>query len=394
MSAAGGYPSRGTIVLAGSVAQRPGQGGHTWVFLQYLLGFRRLGWDVLLLDRLEPEMCRDAGGRPCEAGRSLGFLYLAEAMREFGLAENYAVDTGGGEYLGLPRREVLGRVRRSALVLNVMGFLGDEEVLAAAPRRVFLDIDPGFPQMWREMGQADVFRGHDDFVTVGLNVGREGSVVPTCGLKWLTTVQPVVLEHWPTQPPNPRGPVTSVCTWRGDWGGVEFGGRTYGLRVHEFRKFVALPRLAPHARFEIAVDIHANEGKDIALLDENGWNRTDPAAAAADPECYARFIAGSSAEFMVAKNLYVDTRGGWFSDRSICYLASGRPVLAQDTGFRTALPAGDGLLAFSTLDEARAGIEEIFRDYNRHARAARAVAEECFDSDKVLRRLLERLGVN
>ena len=394
MSAAGRHHARGTIVVAGSVAQRPGHGGHAWVFLQYLLGFRRLGWDVLLLDRLDPEMCRDAGGRRCAALDSANFRYLAAVMDRFGLAGSFAVACdGGAEYLGLPKPEVLERVRRSAFLLNVMGFL-DDDVAAAAPRRVFLDIDPGFPQMWRELGQADLFRGHDDFVTIGLNVGREGCVVPTCGLDWVTTVQPVVLEHWPVQAPNPSGPVTSVCTWRGDWGSVEFGGRTYGLRVHEFRKFAPLPRLAPLARFELAVDIHPDEAKDIALLDDNGWNPIDPTAAAENPESYARFIARSSAEFMVAKNLYVDTRGGWFSDRSICYLASGRPVLAQDTGFRAVLPAGEGLLTFSTPDEARAGVEEIFGDYNRHARAARSVAEEYFDSDKVLGRLLQRLGVN
>jgi len=393
MSAAG-HHARGTIVVAGSVAQRPGHGGHTWVFLQYLLGFRRLGWDVLLLDRLEPEMCRDAGGRPCAVRDSVNFRYLAAVMERFGLADSFAVACdGGAEYLGLQQRQVLERVRRCPFLLNVMGFLNDD-VAAAAPRRVFLDIDPGFPQMWRELGQADLFRGHDDFVTIGLNVGREGCVIPTCGLEWVTTVQPVVLEHWPAREPHRRGPMTSVCTWRGDWGSVEFGGRTYGLRVHEFRKFVALPRLAPRARFELAVDIHANEAKDVALLDDNGWNRVDPTAAADSPEGYARFIARSSAEFMVAKNLYVETRGGWFSDRSICYLASGRPVLAQDTGFRTVLPAGEGLLTFSTPDEARAGVEEIFGDYARQARAARAVAEENFDSDRVLRRLLDRLGVN
>jgi hypothetical protein len=385
---------RPALTICGSLAQRPNQGGHAWVFLQYLLGFRRLGYDVLFLDRLDPEMCRDAAGAPCSAGESVGFRYLQNVMGRFGLARDFAVTCAGGKvYLGLDRREVLDRVRRSAFLLNVMGFFNDRDVLAAAPRRVFLDIDPGFPQMWRGLGLADLFRGHDDFVTIGLNVGRVGCDVPTCGLKWLTTPQPVVLEQWPVREPNPGGPVTSVCTWRGEWGSVEFGGEVYGLRVHEFRKFVALPRR--HERpFELAAHIHPAETKDLALLDENGWKRVDPVAAAADPSAYQQYISRSAAEFMIAKNMYVKTRGGWFSDRSICYLASGRPVLAQDTGIADFLPTGTGLLTFSTVDEAASGVERIFNDYDLHARAARAVAEECFDSDKVLRRLLDKLGVN
>ena len=384
--------SEGTIVVAGSLAQRPGQGGHAWVFLQYLLGFKRLGFDVLFLDRLEADMCRDAAGAPCAPDRSTGYAYLREAMTRYGLGESFAVACGGGaEYLGLNRREVIGRVKRSAFLMNVMGFFNDAEVLAAAARRVFLDIDPGFGQMWRELGLHDPFRGHDDFVTIGLNVGRPGCDVPTCGLNWVTTPQPVVLEHWPVAAPDAAAPVSSVCTWRGDWGGVEYRGRVYGLRVHEFRKFVALPR-ATGRRFELALDIHPDETRDLALLRDNGWTLVDPKSVVHDPPSYQQYIARASAEFMVAKNLYVDTRGGWFSDRSICYLASGRPVVAQDTGFRDHFPTGAGLLTFTTLDEAAAAVAEVFRDYGRHARAARGVAEECFDSDKVLTQLLVKLG--
>ena len=368
------------IVVAGSLAQCPHRGGHAWVFLQYLLGFRRLGYEVLFLDRVD-------------SAASEGVGHLADLMQRFGLGSDFAVACDGGRsYVGLGRRDVMERVRQSAAFINVMGFFNDADVLAAARRRVFLDIDPGFPQMWRELGLADLFTGHDGFVTVGLNVGREGCEVPTCGLRWVTTVQPVVLEHWPLREPNPAGPVTSVCTWRGDWGGVECRGRVYGLRVHEFRKFVELPRRTGRA-FELAVDIHPGEGKDLALLDGNGWTRVDPREAAGDTLRYQDYIARSSAEFMVAKNMYVQSRGGWFSDRSICYLASGRPVIAQDTGLAGHLPTGDGLMTFSTLEEAAGCVEEVFRDYSRHARAARGLAVECFDSDKVLRRLLDKLGV-
>lgn len=392
----------GTIIVAGSLAQRPGHGGHAWVFLQYLLGFRRLGWDVLFLDELPPEACVDEAGQPCPFGRSWNLRYFLDVMAAFGLDASFSLACGD-ETAGLPRPQVLERVRRSAFLLNVMGFLADPEVRAAAPRRVFLDIDPGFGQMWRALGLADVFAGHDDFVTIGRNVGRPGCDVPTCGLAWVTTPQPIVLEHWPVDPPagrgrqggdgNGGGAFTSVVSWRGPFGPIDYNGRTYGLRVHEFRKFVALPRVTGR-RFELAIDIDASaDARDVALLDENGWVRVDPRAVAGTPDAYRRHVAASRAELMVAKNLYVDTRGGWFSDRSICYLATGRPVLAQDTGLSGHYPTGQGLLTFATLDEAAAGVAAIDADYLRHCRFARQVAEACFDSDEVLGRLLVNLGV-
>jgi hypothetical protein len=387
--------NRGTIAVAGSLAQRPGAGGHAWVFLQYLLGFRRLGWDVLFLDALRPDMCRDEAGGGCSFEASCNLRYFLDVMRQFGLEGAFSLDYDRGEQVvGLSRAEVLERVRRSACLINVMGYCDDAEILAAAPRRVFLDIDPGFGQMWRELGLADLFAGHDDFVTIGQHVGRAECDVPTCGLDWITTPQPVVLEQWPAAPveQGAAGVFTSVVSWRGPFGPIEYKGRTYGLRVHEFRKFVELPKRTGQ-RFELAVNIHPAETRDIALLDANGWVRVDPREVAATPDAYRQHIARSRAELMVAKNLYVDTRGGWFSDRSICYLASARPVLAQDTGLKDLYPTGEGLLTFNTLDEAAAGVEEINGNYARHTKAAREIAVEYFNSDKVLSSLLRRLGV-
>ncbi len=333
---------QGLAVLAGSLAQKPGHGGHTWVFLQYLLGFRRLGWDVLFLDRLEPEMCRGAAGRPCPLEDSTALRYFLEVMRRFGLSESFALAYRGGErFVGLSRGQVIERVRNSAILLNVMGFFNDEDILAAAPLRAFLDIDPGFGQMWQDLGQSTLFRGHDRYVTIGENIGQPACEIPTCGIDWVTTPQPVCLEHWPRSDGDPGGPITSIASWRGDWAPVPYRGKTYGLRVHEFRKFVELPRRTGR-RFELALDIHPTEVNDLALLDANRWVRVDPRRVANDPWAYPDYIRRSAAEFMVAKNMYVASRSGWFSDRSICYLASGRPVLAQDTGFGHLYPTGEG----------------------------------------------------
>lgn len=382
-----------SIVFAGSLAQKPDEGGHTWALLQYLLGFRRLGWDVLFLDRLEPEMCRDENGGPCDPERSPNLRYFLRVMERFGFGEQFSLSYGGGaRTFGLPRAEVLERLRNSVLLLNVMGFLDDEELLSAPPLRVFLDIDPGFGQMWAELGLADPFRGHDAHVTIGENIARPGCEIPTCGIDWVTTPQPVVLEHWPASGAKPNGRFTTIASWRGPYAPIEYRGRTYGLRVHEFRKFATLPRRCA-ARFEIALKIHEADGKDRALLQDNGWSLVDPKAVADSPWAYQEYIRGSLAEFMVAKGLYVQSRSGWLSDRSLCYLASGRPVLAQDTGLSGLYPTGEGLVTFTTLDEAAVGVESISRDYERHAQAARALAETYFDSDKVLMRLLSKLGV-
>lgn len=379
------------MILAGSLAQRSGYGGHAWVFLQYLLGFRQLGWDVLFLDALPAESCVDEGGQRCDFVRSQNLRFFLDVMHHFGLETSFSL-TCAGDVIGVRPVQVLERVRQSVFLLNVMGFMTDPAILAAAPRRIFLDIDPGFGQMWRTLGLADIFAGHDDFVTVGLNVGAADCVVPTCGLSWITTPPPVVLEYWPASTGVSGNAFTSVVSWRGPFGPIEYQGRTYGLRVHEFRKFMSLPSRTGRL-FEIAVDIDASDSRDIAYMDEHGWVRLDPRAVAGDVESYRRYIAGSRAELMIAKNLYVDTRGGWFSDRSACYLASGRPVLAQDTGFQNSFPTGQGLLSFSTLEQAAAGVVEIDENYPRHCRAARELAEAYFDSDKVLTRLLSRLGI-
>jgi hypothetical protein len=383
-----------SIVIAGALAQKPGHGGHTWVFLQYLLGFRRLGWDVLFLDRLEPDMCRDSAGRACSLEQSENVRYLRDVLRRFGLGERFAIAYDSGRrWFGLEKSAVLERVRHSAALINFMGYFTDNDVLSAAPRRVFFDFDPGFGQMWCQLGQADLFRGHDSFVTVGENIGQPDCAIPTCGHRWITTPQPIVLDHWPVgeAPPGDR-PFTSVGAWRGPYGPIEYHGATYGLRVHEFRKFFALPRLTG-LPFEVALAIDEADGRDREALVQSGLRRADPRTVAADPWAYQQYIQRSRAEFLVAKNIYVATNSGWFSDRSLCYLASGRPVLAQDTRFRGRYPSDQGLVAFSTIEEAAAGAEAIDRDYARHATAAREIAVEYFDSNKVLSRLLAKLGI-
>ncbi|MBI4870259.1 MAG: hypothetical protein HY814_01685 [Candidatus Riflebacteria bacterium] len=384
---------RGDLVVAGALAQKPGVGGHTWQFLQYLLGFQRLGWRVLFVDRLGPGMCRDAAGHECRVEESFNLAYFLEVMERFGLSGSFslACDVPGG-HLGVSRKEVLERTARSAILLNVMGFLQDEAILAAAPKRVFLDTDPGFGQMWHALGQADLFSGHTAHVTIGENIGKPDCELPTCSLPWLVTPQPVVLEAWPVTQAPADARFTSIASWRGAYGPVELNGKRYGLRVHELHKFAWLPRGSARP-FELALALHPADEKDRAMLAGNGWSLVEPKLVARDPWAYRDFIQASHAEILIAKGIYVQTRSGWVSERSLCYLASGKPVVAQDTGLAGLYPTGAGLLTFTTPEEASCAIEAVEKDYARHCRAARELAVEHSDSDKVLGRLLAKLGV-
>jgi hypothetical protein len=372
-------PTR-TLVVAGSLAQGAERGGHCWFFGQWFLGLRRLGWEVFFLDY------EDARSPLSDRDRRR----VADVLSVFDMQDAYAILTPGGATAGRSRADALDVVRRSQGLVNVMGYLRDEAVLEAARVRIFLDIDPGYGQMWRELGLADVLAGHDAFVTIAANMGRPSCAIPDAGATWTTTRPPVVLTRWPATEGGTA--FTTIATWRGPWGSLEYQGRTYGSRVHEFRKFATLPTRV-EAACELALDIHADEARDLSLLRRGGWTLVEPLTTVADPGSYRRYIQRSRAEICVAKNMYVDTRGGWISDRSVCYLASGKPVLAQETGFSETLPSDAGLISFSTLDEAVAGVEEIEARYEHHSAAARKVAEEYFDSDLVLTDLLEKVGV-
>lgn len=370
-----------TIVVSGMVAGDPHQGGATWAVLQYVLGLRRLGHEVFLI---EPAAVHLEG--------SIHAAYFRQVAFEFGLERTAAlVRTGTRDTCGLPFDRLREVCRRADLLLNVSGMLTDPELTDRIPLRVYLDLDPAFVQLWHAVQGIDMrFAGHTHFVTVGQAIGQPDCPVPTCGLPWIPTLQPVVLEHWPVAGPIRHDAWTTVGHWRG-YGSIEHGGVFYGQKAHSLRPLMSLPNRT-RERFLLAMAIHPDERQDLDALVANGWRLADPAEVAGTPALYQSFLQGSKAELGIAKSGYVNSRCGWFSDRSICYLASGRPVLAQETGFSRFLPTGAGLFAFETADDVLAAIAEIDADYTRQARAARAFAEEHFDSDKVLSRLLERVG--
>ena len=382
--------ARLTIILSGMMAAVPHQGGATWSVLQYLLGFRRLGHDVYFVEPVQEAALRPTGA-PLD--RTVNAAYFRRVTADFGLEDSSSLLVAGTrQTVGLPYDRLRRVARRADVLVNISGLLADEELTAHIPLRAYLDLDPAFTQLWHAAQGIDMrFAGHSHFVTIGQAIGRGGCAVPTCGLSWITTPQPVVLEHWSVAERIAHDAFTTVGNWRG-YGSIEHEGVFYGQKAHSLRRFIALPTLTGE-RFALALAIHPDETNDLRALSDNGWRLLDPARVARTPASYRRFVRGSKAEFGVAKSGYVAAGCGWFSDRSVCYLASGRPVIAQETGFGRFLPTGEGLFAFDTNDEVLASIEALDSDYASHARAARTIAEDHFDSDKVLSHLLEKLGV-
>jgi hypothetical protein len=379
-----------TILFSGMVAGDPGQGGATWAVLQYVLGLRRLGHEVCLIEPVAEGSLRPAGA---PLGETRQAAYFREVARDFELGGAAALlRAGTKETVGVPYDDLRALARRADVLFNVSGMLTDPPLLEPVPRRVYLDLDPAFVQLWHAAQGVDMrFARHTHFVTVGMNVGREGCRVPTCGVRWIKTLQPVVLERWPVADGPPvRDCWTTVGNWRG-YGSVEYGGVHYGQKAHSMRRLIGLPGRTGEC-FELAMNIHPDERSDLAALAANRWRLVDPVDAAGTPGRYAAFVRGSRGEFGVAKSGYAASNCGWFSDRSVCYLASGRPVVAQETGWSDWLAAGEGLFSFRTADDAHAAFDEIRRDYPRHARAARALAERHFDSDVVLASIIAGLG--
>jgi hypothetical protein len=374
------------------IAADPYQAGATWAVLQYVLGLRQLGHDVYLVEPIAPLSWQPVAA-PLAA--SVNARYFHEVASRFGLTSRAALlrqDTG--ETVGLPHEMLVEAARGSDLLINISGMLTDPSLLDAIPCRVYLDLDPAFNQLWHTVERIDMrFNGHTHFVTVGGLIGTPACSVPTCGRTWLHTLQPVVLSEWPVTAGDEAAAWTTVGNWRG-YGSIESHGVLYGQRVHSFRRFMELPKRT-RARFRPALAIHPAEAKDLGALRAHGWERVNPGDVAGVPDAYRAFIQRSKGELGIAKSGYVASRCGWFSDRSVCYLASGRPVIAQDTGFgegAQALPTGDGLFAFSTIDEAVDAIETVSSDYDRHCRRAREIAEAYFSAETVLGSLLERVG--
>jgi hypothetical protein len=373
-----------TIILAGGIG-RSGLGGQAWAYLQYLIGLRELGHEVFYLEDCgETSFVWNWDTQEWTEELTFPAAYVRDCLEPFGFKAKWTYRTTA-EFAGLPPDAVKSICARAdLLILRAIPLWDWRPEYDLPKRRVFIDVDPGFTQMNMASGDkafAAAVARCDRFFTLGQRLGAPDCSIPVAGRSWLKTLPPVALSEWPRVKGAAAYYFTSAMRWDG-FQDAAYQGKTFGQKDREFARFIKLPRQTPQ-KFRIALN-----GPEETLA-EYGWEIVPGEIATRTPQAYRQFIQHSRAEFGVAKHGYVQTRPGWFSDRSVCYLASGLPLLIQDTGLSDWLPVGEGIVTFQDLPGILRGIEAINKNYERHRRAARKLAEEYFSTRKVLPALLD-----
>jgi len=375
------------IIVLGYIVRGP-VGGFTSYFLQYVTGLARLGHDVYFFEVADDyPCCYDPSRNRTDTDPTYGLKFTKQVFDRVGLASRWAYrDSRTLSWLGPCADRVAEVCSTADLLLNVGGVNGLQPSLMAVPERAFVDLDPVFTQVRHltDRMARDRALHHTAFLTVGENFGLPGSSIPDDGLPWQATRQPIVLDSWPVTPTPQDGKFTTVMQWE-SYPAVEHCGVRYGLKSDSFNPYWDLPDRTGRI-FELAV---GGEGVPRERLRRKGWAPRNPLEVTRHPWDYQRYIQQSKAEFSVAKQAYVTTQSGWFSDRSVAYLASGRPVLLEETGFSQWLSSEGGVIPFSSPQDALAGLDGIQGRYEYHCQAARQVAEAYFDSRKVLPRLID-----
>ncbi|MBF0480749.1 MAG: glycosyltransferase family 1 protein [Desulfovibrionaceae bacterium] len=384
-----------TVIVSGLAATYP-LGGVAWDYIQYLHGFYNLGHDVYYLE--------DTGGWAYDPfnvtfveDMSYHIGYLSDFLARLapGLEKRFCVRDAADNHYGLSREQLAAVVKRADVFINVSTTCQVRPEYLKIPVKILIDSDPLYTQSdiprylageadEKAVKNIDNMRLHDRFFSFAENFGKPGCLVPAGLFDWRPTRQPVVLSCWQGAPAAPRDVFTTVLSWQPKETGPLVDGVQYGGKNLEFEKFLDLPR-----RTGAVLELALGDGRPPReLLEEKGWKLRDGFAMSQTPWKYRDYIWESLAEFSPAKNAYVASRSGWFSCRSACYLASGRPVVVQDTGFTDFLPTGEGIVAFSTQDEALSAIEAVRGNWPAHALAAKRLAKEIFDADTVLNKLL------
>jgi hypothetical protein len=375
-----------------TMARYPEGGGHWTVRLQYMLGLKALGHDATLL-----ELLWSSGEKENDDQLIKTFF---ERMRQYDIHEQCALilfpkgleehDIRFASFYGKTEQQVKDIIADTDLFINDCGRT-HQPLLGMFARRAYLDLDPGHIHLSAATFDFK-FDDHHFFWSVGKKLHDPDCLVPTLGRTWHTFFPFVYLPMWKVAPdPGPRAPFSTITHWT--WAQLVHEGRIMSISKRDaYLRYLELPQRLKRP-FELAANIKPDDHTgDRELLDSHGWKRIDPWEVAGSPSAYQQYIASSRAEIMCPKPVFRELKTGWFSDRSSCYLASGRPVLAEDTGFSDYLPTGSGLLAFRDLDEAIAGVAEIDANYPQHMRAARALAEEHLDSGRGLGAMLASCG--
>ncbi|HXG19237.1 MAG TPA: hypothetical protein VNN62_09220 [Methylomirabilota bacterium] len=386
-------PSRKTILVLHLAGQYP-LAGVVWQALHYLVGLRQLGHDVYYVE--------DSGAPPYDPRvksivehPTYNVAILQQTLERFGFGDRWLYwDVASDTYYGHSRQQLLALYERADLILNLCGASRPRAEQRRGGPLLYIQTDPVFEQIRAAQGDLDLIgmlSAHDLLFTYGENLGAEDCLAPSGGFSWKTTRPPVVMDLWEPHIDPACRYFTTVATWHNKGKDIAFQGETYYWSKHvNFLKYLDLPRRTTQ-ELELAVETDDEEVR--AGLTSLGWRLSEAFERSATVEGYRDYIYSSRGEFTVAKDIYVRPRSGWFSDRTVCYLAAGKPVVTQETGFSKFVPTGRGLFAFSTMEEAVTAFAAINADYVHHARAAREIAAEYFGADKVLRKLLQDAGV-
>jgi hypothetical protein len=385
---------RARVVVLGMMANVPAA-GHTWLFLHWLRGIQMLGHEVWYVeDELRWPYDPIKQTRTDDYSYTVG--YIRSCLERINLENNWAfrVAERRGNSFGLSDDELDELYASCDVLINLEGSTELRDVHMAAPLRVLIETDPGGDQLKIATGDENARRQYDTHhvrFTYGENYGAPDCLVPLDGLHYLPTRQPIALEHWPMAYTPEAELFTTMGSYRQHGREVEYQGKVWTWSKHqEWERYIELPRLTDQ-RFELA--LAGYEDEDRRLLESHGW-RVVPIDQLSDDlfGTYREYFRNSRGEFTVLKEQYYKLRTGWFSERAATYLACGKPVVTQATGFENVLPTGEGLFAVSNAEEAAAAIEEINADYRRHCDAARALAEEHFEASKVVGRFFSDLG--
>jgi hypothetical protein len=383
------------IVVVGTLASMP-YAGMAWMHMQITAGLRRLGHDAYYFETTSAwpyDPIRKTTVKDSEKAVS----YLKQVAESFGLRDRWAYRRSYSDkaWFGLARTKAEDLLAGADAVLNVAGATRFAEEGLKIGRLVYYGTDPGHHEIGFSEGDESIralVAEHDDYVTYGENIGSPDCAIPPLPHFRSRTRQPVLLDLWQSGAPSKRE-FTTVGNWRQNGRDIEFRGeRYYWSKHHEFFKFIDLPWRI-NQEIELATELANLPSDDKKRLEREGWRLVDAYTLTTDPWPYRAYVQSSRGEFTVAKDLNVRLRSGWFSERSACYLAAGRPVITQDTGFGKFIPTGEGLFAFNAIDEIVAAFEAIRSDYEKHSRAARAIAEECFKAERVLAKMTEDLAL-
>ncbi len=385
-------PSKGKIIVFGILFWYP-LAGVTYQFLHYLIGLRRLGYDPYYIEDsgrwiYDPRI-NDISGDASGNIEAVVPILEAHGFRDrWAFRGNYP----DGQCYGLSESQILRLYREADAFLNVTGAQEIREEHMACPRRVYVESDPFASQVKVAKGDEmtiTTLAAHDTLFSFGENLGAPDCDTPIERFRWLPTRQPVLIDMW-NNPDGGSETYTTITTWHNKGKNITYRGDTYyWTKDREFEKFLDLPRRRPMS-FELAAGV--DEDVERRLRD-HGWRQTHSVEISKDFDRYRSYIQNSRGEFTIARDQYVRPHTGWFSDRSACYLAAGRPVITQETGFSKFLPTGKGLFGFKTMDDILAAVDAVESDYEGNCRAAREIAEEYFAAEKVIGSLMERAGL-